>query len=82
MPELRNVRALAAVPRTETDSKNRDATRYAGELRHGHTGQFRGAGRVVELRNGMPEARPYTYRGTGHDAYGCKGPGYKLCGCM
>jgi hypothetical protein len=35
MTELRNGQSLAAVPRTETDSKNRGATCYPKELRRG-----------------------------------------------
>jgi hypothetical protein len=81
MAEPRADRGLTAVPRTEIDAKNRDAARYVREMRRGDSGPFR-AGRVVELRNGMPEVRPYVYRGSGHDAYECKGAHLKLCGCM
>ena len=70
MPELRSaIRNLPApVPPIEIDSKTRDQNAYRTDLRHGaqNQGAFR-AGKIVEIRNGLPDFVPYVYRGTGND---------------
>jgi len=71
MPELRSAirNLLAPVPPIEIDSKTRDQNAYrAGLVRRGaqNQGAFR-AGKIVEIRNGLPDSVPYVYRGTGND---------------
>jgi hypothetical protein len=76
MPELR-ARPIAAV-RYEIDSKNRDMNAYRQRLRRGDSGPP-GSGRHVQIRNGMPDVKPYVYRGTGHDILTCPGPDRCRC---
>jgi hypothetical protein len=88
MPQLHDAsREFHAAPAVEIDSKNRDASAYRRELRRGDSGPFR-AGKVTEIRNGMPvkldkngNYTGYVYRGTGHDQIDCGWPKRK-CRCM
>lgn len=57
-------REFTAVPAIEVDAKTRDANAYARELHRGNSGPF--SGKPVQIRNGMPEVKPYVYRGAGY----------------
>jgi hypothetical protein len=57
--ELRNGRGLTAPPRVIIETTKVDPT---GARRRGER-----ASRPIEIRNGLPDFKPYVYRGTGTD---------------
>lgn len=64
MPELRRDRPLASAPLTMEPVKANEAA----AVRDRRAGKARGCV-PTEFRNGLPEFRPYKYRGTGADIY-------------
>lgn len=59
MPEIRNWRNIAASVHVEIDHAHGDHAREMRHRRAGHTGPI-----PVRVVNGLPEFKPYVYRGT------------------
>ena len=62
MAELRNGRGLTAPPRVIIETTKVDPTGARRRMRRGER-----ASRPIEIRNGLPDFKPYVYRGTGTD---------------
>lgn len=78
MPEPRYTINTRVPVRISLEPSSRDQTAMRRRYRHGTVpqGVVRGGGRFtagalpVEIRNGLPEFKPYVYQGLGYDQYG------------
>ncbi|HEV2372086.1 MAG TPA: hypothetical protein VGS19_07955 [Streptosporangiaceae bacterium] len=78
MPEPRFTVSVVPAIRVTLEPSSRDKAAMRRRYRHGTVprGVSRGmsttgsAALPVEIRNGLPEFRPYVYRGLGYDQFG------------